>query len=547
MIAKSEPGLQRLLELIEPWLDKYLHETDTPGLVIGITDRRRVLGILSFGLSEIQGRTPMRIDSIFQIGSITKSFTAIALLQLSEEGRFDPEAPITNYLPWLRINSHYAPITGRHLLSHTAGLPRDRDDIPSSPYQAGALEERNAGFAPGARFYYSNIGYQVLGRVLEQIERQPYGTIIQRRIFQPLGMGSSEAVITHKLRERLAVGYTRLYDDRPSHPSHPLVPATWIEYDAGDGAICSTASDLTSYVRMLLNKGQGRRGRILSEESFRLMTSHAIETEQKGLYYGYGLFSWEDDGKVFFAHGGGMPGYVSRIVADMDAGIGVVVLANMGVDPGDVIRQVGKFVLDSAGAFLRKGELPRERLTVNLLKVPNGTDYEGNYSSLTGKTIRVVAESDRLKLVYKGEEIALEPRGRELFLANHSDFDLFAIRFLREGDVVVEVIHGADWYRSDRYTGPQTFDQPEEWLAYPGHYRAQHPFFPNFRIVLLKGKLWFAPPGGGEQPLDYVKPGMFRIVDEGRANEELTFDKLVEGKAMRVNLSGCDYYRTFTP
>src|SRR2546422_2199204 len=248
-----------------------------PGVSLALTDRTRLLRVKTYGFANLDSRAPLRPDHLLEIGSISKSFTSIALLQLRDEGRFDPKSPVTTYLPWFSIQSSFEPITPHDLMSHTAALPRDRDDIVSSLYQAVALKDRVVGEAPGKHFRYSNIGYQVLSYVLEELSGKPYAETIRARILQPLGMTHTVPGLTSDLRPRLAVGYESLYDDRPSPPDHPTVQGTWTEHGAGDGCIAATPADLAAYVRMLLNRGAGPRGRILSEDGFKLLIQPVIE------------------------------------------------------------------------------------------------------------------------------------------------------------------------------------------------------------------------------------------------------------------------------
>jgi hypothetical protein len=125
-------------------------------------------------------------------------------------------------------------------------------------------------------------------------------------------------------------------------------------------------------------------------------------------------------------------------------------------------------------------------------------------------------------------------------------FELFLLRFGRDNGAVVEVAHGSDWFAGADYAGPRTFDHPDEWRAYPGHYRTPNPWFSNFRVVLRKGQLRFVDPGGDEEPTTPLEPGLFRIGAEHSA-ERLRLDAVVRGKTQRATLSGVPYYRSFTP
>ena len=125
---------------------------------------------------------------------------------MREEEMIDLDRPVTTYLPWFRPPSSFEPFTVHQLLTHTAGLVRDRDDIPSSPFAAAALAERAPGARPGTRFSYSNLGYQFLSLLMQEVEGRQFPDLVRRRVLEPAGMDSSAAAITNTLRERLATG-----------------------------------------------------------------------------------------------------------------------------------------------------------------------------------------------------------------------------------------------------------------------------------------------------------------------------------------------------
>jgi D-alanyl-D-alanine carboxypeptidase len=517
-----------------------MRESNTPGLALAITSRERLLHSAAFGFASLQAQRRVTADTLFEIGSISKSFTSIALLQLQDEGRFDPHAPITRYLPWFSIKSSFAPITGHHLMTHTAGLPRDRDDVPSSPYQAYALREREAGYAPGTQWNYSNVGYQVLGYALEAIEKRPYADVIADRILKPLGMAASAAQFTHDTRPKLATGYQRMYDDRPSHPAHPLVPATWLEYAAGDGSIVSTAEDMASYARMLLNRGTVAQGsRVLSERAFTVLTQRAAPSGEKA-WYGYGMTTTEREGRTLLSHSGGMVGYASMLVADPDAGVAAVVLVNGPGNPGSVAQ----FAVSAARAATRGEPLPDLPNETDAAIVDNGADYAGTYSS-GSRTLTLQSDPPLLGIPQDNQLLLVERRGRDTFYVNHPAWHRFLLRFERDKKQVVGFSYGGEWFTREGGGPASTKPHPKEWEAYPGHYRTTHAWFNNFRIVVRRGVLYLIEPSGGETKMDPLGPGLFK--ETGKSAERLRFDSIVDGKALRANLSGVDYYRVFTP
>lgn len=539
------PNFGQAFSRLDLFVEQQMRADNTPGVAVALTGREGLLRVSTHGHADLAAQIPVGSGTLFEIGSISKSFTAIALLQLHEAGQVDLHAPVARYLSWFDVPTRYEPITPHHLLSHTAGITMGTEFSTESCYEVWALREMEATAPPGTFFHYSNVGYKVLGLILEEVLGQSYGEIIQERILDPLGMASTQPVITHETRKRLAVGYKPFYDDRPAHPSHPLVPATWLETATADGSIAATAADMATYLQMLIDRGRGPGRRLISEESFRLMTKLVIAlpiTDEPEGFYGYGLDITEVDGSTIIAHGGGMVGYQAFIRADLHNGLGVVVLINGPGDPG----QMARYGLRLLHAAHHGQEMPTLPEVPQPALVENAADYAGSYRS--GDRIFVlVAQGDRLVLDDGGEGSALEKRGEDRFYVPHPDFSRFLLRFGRDEGDVVEAFHGSDWYKNDRYAGPREFNPPAEWSAYPGHYRAHNPWDTNFRVVLRKGMLVLIEPWGDEQVLVSLGDGVFRVGDEGRSPERIRFDTLLKGQAIRANLSGCDYYRTFTP
>ena len=386
------------------------------------------------------------------------------------------------------------------------------------------------------------MGYKTLGLVLEAVTGKPYGDLVQERILTPLGMRNTVPHITNDMRHRLAVGYNDGPGDRPWRPEYGFVPAPWLETDTGDGCICATAADLATYLRMLLNRGAGPNGRILSEESFALMTTPFTELGPDEPY-GYGISLSPNDGRPRIGHGGGMVGYISTMLGDVESGIGVIVFKNS----MQGTRDIAEFALSCVINALAEEPLPD-------LPEPPQVDlspYIGEYRD--GEEAVVVSIEQGQLLVQRGSErLQLEAHGmppeKDEFLAREAGWDLFPFRFLRNDAEEIEgLVHGEKWFPAASYSGPTEFDVPEEWHAYPGHYRGYNPWNPEFRVVLRQGALRLIYPGGWESLLTPDGDG-FRVDDDPEGPERFVFDTIVDGKALRVSSPGSEtYYRFFTP
>lgn len=535
------PAFARIDEFIRQRLANDAHQG--PGFTIAITDRHHLLHLATFGYANLDAKTPVTPATRFEVGSIGKSFVALALLQQYEQGRLDLHAPITDYLPWFSIQSDFPPITVHDVLSHSAGLPMGMNFTASSPlYEVAALREQHTGFAPGEHFWYSNVGYMLLGLLLEQVSGQSYAAALQRGILDPIGMKDSEAIITHDTRTRLAVPYLPLYDDRPWHRSQPLLPTHWLEYTAGDGSIACTVSDLATYLRMWLNRGRG----VVSEASFALMTAPLIATEYEGEFYGYGINTRQDEqlgGHTIIFHGGEMVGYHASCTADMDEGIGIAMFNNGPSDSGPVAR----FAQQVMFAALHNAELPTLPPLEDPTAIANAAEYAGHYRT-ADQTLHIVAEGSNLLIQYDDERIPLERRSGDAFYTPHPDYALYNLLFARdEAGKVVEAFHGPNWYMNERYNGPTDFPYPDQWNAYLGHYRSHNPWMQDFRVFMRKGELQSISFGLWRRPLTPLPDGSFHLGPEEYSSERVRFDTIVEAMALRAIVSGAEYYRVDTP
>lgn len=306
-----------------------------PALAVALTDRDRTLGVRTYGAAEP--------DALWQVGSIGKSFAALVTLQLADEGLLALDAPATEYLPWFQPRDDSRPVTLHHLLTHTSGLISTSDLAPASGYDVIALADTELGFTPGEHRLYSNLGYRVVGVLLERVTGRPFPALVQERVLDRLGMADSTPAVTHDTRRRLPGGHVPFYDDRPWRFEHGLVPAPWIESAEADGCQCCTTEDLARFLRALWNDGAG----LLSPATAALMRSPfpPHEDDDEGYGYGYGLVV-EAQG---FGHGGDTIGYVSHMWADDSCGLGVVAFAN-GIH--------GAFALGEAALTIAKGDAP---------------------------------------------------------------------------------------------------------------------------------------------------------------------------------------------
>lgn len=527
---------------LDDWIESRRIADGTPGLSLAILDRDGVVHERAYGLANVDAKTPVSPEHLFQTGSIGKSFTAIALLQLQEEGKIDLQAPVTDYLPWFAVQTEFAPIRLHHLLTHTAGITSGIDYAPDARIQVWGLRDTWTTTPPGERFHYSNIGYKVLGLVLERVAGAPYRDTIQSRVLDRLRLKDSFPTITNEIRPRLAVGYAPAFDDRPWWPGRPLAPATWFETDTADGCLAMTAADLARYLAVLLNHGAG----LISTESFEQLTCKGAEfdSETEPAWYGYGIMASLVEGHHYIGHSGGMVGYHSRMIGDLETGTGVVVLVNGPGSPSATAR---------AALNVLRAETTSASFTFPANRDPSGVDnaanFAGVYTAPDGdQSLEFVANGRALSLKTDAGPLTLQALGGDAFATEDPMWNAFLFAFERENDAVAAVSHGGNrWVRAGA-TSDSAQVLPDEWQAFPGHYRSHNPWLTSFKVVERQGRLWLITPTmsdgfNGTEPLVPTTKGWFRLGDDERGPEFIRFDTIVVGVALRAVLSTGEFYR----
>lgn len=539
-MARGDASLERIRSFVE----RQRATLDTPGLALAVTDRERTLGVVLDGVANVDAGAPVGPEHRFQIGSISKGFTVMALLQQREEGGLDLDAPVTEYLPWFEVRSAYGPIAVHHLLSHTAGIVCGMDATGEAAHEVWSLRETHTGWAPGERFLYSNVGYKALGLVLEAATGRPWWDVVRERVMAPIGIGDADVVITNATRERLAVGYTSPYDDRPWQPRHGWAPSAWFQSATADGTICATAEELAAYARLILNRGRG----VLTEESFERMTSPVAEDpDAPGEVFGYGL-KWvpQDGGRRLLGHSGGMVGFTAYLLVEPETGFGVTVLMNSAFGRR---LELARFALACLAAEAGGAPLPDVPEPADRASVPDAVTFAGVFTDELG-SVRVVADGDRLSLEEgDGRRAALLPITEGRFAVDDPERDRYPLDLVRREGSAIEAFWGSRWLRMPN--APAAPIVPAEWHAMAGRYGSWNPWAPGFEVLVRGGALRLELLGGamdleGSQPLVPDADGSFAVGDPPTPSR-IRFDTPIGGRPTRAIFDAASFYRTAGP
>jgi D-alanyl-D-alanine carboxypeptidase len=548
-------GLQEAFERVGASLEHHLTASHAAGAALAITDREEILGVAVRGMADVASGAPVRPETRFQIGSISKSFAAIVAMQEVDAGRLDLDVSVNELLPWLGLPEPFGPITMHHLLTHTSGLHIGSEDAIGF---AGALHHLRgypATFPPGERFHYSNDGYKIVGTVLEAVTGLPIHELLSERLLGPLGMTSSVAAITDDVWTDHATGYEPMLSDRPAQLRHPLAPAVRIVSNTADGSIVSTVVDMCAYARLLLTRGDRADGtgqRILSEDGFARLMAKAVDDTDHARY-GYGLWTEEVDGRAWLGHSGGMVGYTALLATVPDEGIACVILQNGGGEKRGVVAAA----LATVRAALAGEPPPAPWEPPAATAIPGAERFAGTYAGDDGRSLVVEAVEDGLAMSIGPVSARLErdPLVAEpgtAFLAAHPAFERFPVRFGMNGaGRAVEAFHGETWFRSPAYDGPEPGEPPAEWRRHPGLYRNDDPWDPVVRIVLRKGRLAIMRPTdpadeNGSGDLVPLEDGSFGVGDPALPYR-IRFEGDVDGATAVTIVNGGRWYRSFEP
>jgi len=321
---------------IDAYVEEHMKRLKIPGVSLAIIEGDQIVHLRGFGRARPGGEAPTPQTPFF-IGSITKSFTALAVMQLVEAGKVELDAPVQRYLPWFRVADPQASaqISVRHLLNQTSGLPllpseaalANFDDRPdATERQVRALSTLKLTRPVGSKFEYCNTNYNILGLIVEAVSMQSYSGYIQEHIFDPLDMSHSFTSKAVAQQNGLAMGH-RYWFGRP-------IPAPNLSIPHGSlpsGQLISSAGDMAHYLIANLNGGRYGRVQILSEAGIAELHNPAIEWREMGLSIGYYGMGWVIQGagtSKIISHSGTLPDFSAFMALVPEQKKGLILLFN---------------------------------------------------------------------------------------------------------------------------------------------------------------------------------------------------------------------------
>ncbi len=409
-------------DYIRWFVHQQMKKHDVTGLSLALVDDQRIVWAEGFGYADKAHHVPATPETLYRAGSITKLFTATAIMQLVERRLIDLDQPLTTYLPEFSVKTRFPdspPITIRHVLTHHSGLPRDmlRGMWTANPQPYATvlddLKNEYVSSPPNYIFSYSNLGMTVLGQVIERMSGEPYAAYISRAIFTPAGM-TTASIETGVAASPLMA---HAYNNGKEEPELPLrdIPA---------GGLNASVVDLARFAQVVFAQGRSGNRRILKPETVTMMLTHQNDEVALDLDLKMGL-GWLladlPDVKVtglgtVASHAGGTFHFLSQLATLPDHKLGAVVMCNSSTST-EIVNKIAAALLTSAmeakSGIASKEATPADTSTsVTPLSPAQLAEYEGRYGTAFGM-MKVARSGEHLRAEAMGKSFRLVPRSRQ--------------------------------------------------------------------------------------------------------------------------------------
>jgi CubicO group peptidase (beta-lactamase class C family) len=496
-----------------------------PGMTLALRAADGQTATLAIGDAEVETHTPVRPDHLFQIGSISKSFVAMALFALAGQGKLDLDAPAVSIVPelWLEDRS----ITLAQIMAHSAGLPDNSPPFPDVP--GGKLWSATP---PGTHFSYSNAGYDMLAFVVERVSGLRYDRALTALVLGPLGLATAVPVIRTQDRARYPFGYVAYRGDVAWFPHARLAQGPWLDIDRAAGSVAATSADMLRYIAFLGRVAKGQGAPLFSDALAQRFATPVIATTDfgPGARYANGLATVDVDGKPTLHHTGGMLVFSSAVYVDRASGAGVFASVNIGGTDyrPRAVAQHGVRLLRAVAAG---AALPPPPAIATVAPIAAAGDFAGRFVGPSGDTIVLAASGSTLSLVDGDRRGAVRAAGDGSFVSDLPGRDAHALDFVAAPGRRDQLWYGAALYGRDAAVAQPAV--PPELAAFAGVYLANDPWIGGSEVIARGGTLVVE----GDGPIHRVADGSWRFAAP-QSTDRLWFDRPVGGRPQRLNLSG---------
>jgi CubicO group peptidase (beta-lactamase class C family)/D-alanyl-D-alanine dipeptidase len=522
-----------IAEAIRPFIERQLSEKQIPGLSIALVDDQQTVWAQGFGVADPASKKPATATTVYRIGSVSKLFTDIAIMQLVERGELNLDAPVSDYVSDFHPRNPFGtPITLRQLMSHRSGLLREPPVgnyfDPSQPSLAAtvrSLNDTELVFAPQTHTKYSNAAIAVVGYLLEQRSRQPFAAYLKHAVLDPLGMDCSSFAPDVSVVQNLAKAKMWTYDGKTFEaPTFQLgmVPA---------GSMYSTVTDLGKFLSVLLAQGKTASGMLVKSATLDEMWSPQFPNSA-GRVFGLGFVVGALDGHRMVGHGGAIYGFATTLDVLPDDKLGVVVTAT---------KDVANTVTDQIAAEVLRLVLAQRAGEPTSLPAPTTAVSRDTGRKIAGR----YGEGDSaVDLAYlNGQLSMLSVDGGEQKDLRQVGSDFIADGILGYGTKVTSIGDGIQIGSTTlpRVQPAKPAGVPEKWKGLVGEYGWDHDIVYVFE---KEGRLSVLIEWVEYDVLTQVSDDVFNFPGRGLYDgEKAIFTRDAAGQATQVQVSGVVFKR----
>lgn len=517
------------ISLLQAAVQYEVNQKQLPALSISLVDDDRIVWDAGFGFQDAEQKVPATADTVYRVGSVSKLFTDIAVMQLVESGDLDLDVPIQNYLPDFKPDNPFGvPLTLRQMMSHQSGLVRESPvghyfdpTEPTLGETIASLNNTTLVYQPKTKIKYSNAAIAVVGAVLEKHSDVSHPEQVKRKILNPLHLNSSSFLVTPAIEPRLATGWMWTYDGRR------FEAPTFLLGTGPAGNLYSSVQDLAKFTICLFQDGKTPAGEsVVQPDTLKLMTTAVQDAEGRALGFGLGFHIQELDGYTKIGHGGAVYGFSTQLEALPERRLGAVVASALDGSNG-VAGRLADYALRLMIAAQDGQPLPVYRQTA---PVPpeRARELVGTYDEVDGTRFTRITELNSDVFMQRGTyryELRATAEAGAIVTDDVAGFGT-EIR-LRDAD---ELVVGEDVFQRRADVPPS--DIPARWKGLIGEYGWDH----NTLYILEEhGQLYALIEWFFYYPLEEISDDEFAFPDYGLYHgERLTFKRDSAGRAAEV-------------
>ncbi len=390
--GSSETDYSLAIEKLTSAIRHEVTQKNIPAFSISLVDQDRIAWSQGFGFQDADNKIPATAETVYRVGSVSKLFTDIAVMQLVEQGKLDLDAAVQTYVPDFKPTNRYgSPQTLRQMMSHRSGLVRESPvgnyfdpEEPTLSETVASLNGTSLVYQPGTKTKYSNAAVAVVGTALENLLEVSHPERVRQTILNPLHMNSSSFVVSAEVKPKLATGWMRTYDDRRFE-----APAFLLGTGPA-GNLYSNVLDLSKFLVCLFDDGRTDSGRILKAETLAKMLTPLRGTDGKPQRFGIGFHIQDLDGYKKIGHGGAVYGFSTQLEALPERKLGVAAVSSLD-GSNAVVARLSDYALRLMIAAQDKKPLPRYRQT-GKIPAPRAESLVGKYREVDGTRFTRITE-----------------------------------------------------------------------------------------------------------------------------------------------------------